>query len=145
MNQFKFGTIGLIYLLLLFFNIESYAEDGYDLWMRYPYLQDQNLREEYISQLKNVVVPKADSYKPVRDELKNAFSSMLGKDMNFSSDFIKEESLWISDLENLPDSLEIFNWIRKLTVYFPGPLWVRIAYLLSEEVRSDLYMGVFTF
>ena len=114
MNQFKFGTIGLIYLLLLFFNIESYAEDGYDLWMRYPYLQDQNLREEYISQLKNVVVPKADSYKPVRDELKNAFSSMLGKDMNFSSDFIKEESLWISDLENLPDSLKGISFFRNI-------------------------------
>jgi alpha-glucuronidase len=70
----------LLALFLLFFPLKSYAEDGYDLWLRYVPIQDKTLLAEYRSQINGIFVPDlSETTRATKAELERGLTGLLGK------------------------------------------------------------------
>ncbi len=69
-------------LLIIFsFNI-TYAEDGYNLWLRYNKIDNPALLEEYLQQIKGYLLKgDSESIKTAEEELKIALKGLLGNEI----------------------------------------------------------------
>ncbi len=67
-------------LLLLFSTVRSFGENGYDLWLRYLPVENQNLLTAYRSDISALIVSgKGDIISSARNELLAGLSAMLAK------------------------------------------------------------------
>jgi len=76
-----------VFLLLLFLSLTflcppAFAEDGYNLWLKYQKVENENRLQEYRQVILSVSVPgKSQTCRIIRDELKNGLRGLLGKDI----------------------------------------------------------------
>lgn len=79
------------FLLFLFVTLSSlchtvFADDGYNLWLKYPKVDDKERLKEYRQTISSIVVSgKSSTCQIIRDELKNGLSGLLGKDILFGN------------------------------------------------------------
>lgn len=72
----------LLPLICLFFFIKTYAEDGYDLWLRYAPIKDEKLLKEYQSQIKGIFVRgNSETSKVIDEELSRGLKGLFGKNV----------------------------------------------------------------
>jgi alpha-glucuronidase len=73
-------------LLTLVGTSRATAEDGYELWLRYPAVTDPSLLERYRASLREVVMePSSPTQQAARDELARGLRGLLGVDVPSSS------------------------------------------------------------
>ncbi|RPI22571.1 MAG: alpha-glucuronidase [Acidobacteria bacterium] len=72
----------LAILLLISFNANAQAEDGYDLWLRYQPISDQALLRDYRDAVSAVLVEgQSATLSAAREELRMALGGLLGRDV----------------------------------------------------------------
>ncbi len=75
----------LLTLIFLFFFIKTYAEDGYDLWLRYVPVKDKMLLKEYQNQIKGISISgNSATINAAKEELDRGLSGLLNKNIPFS-------------------------------------------------------------
>lgn len=93
---------------LIFFSLSlstSFAEDGYELWLRYTRIEDEKKIQEYNSTVTSVII-KGDSptIQAIREEINAAFAGLLGKKNIISDNLkVKSSSLIIGTPSNSPE------------------------------------------
>ena len=93
---------GLFIILLVFWAFPAKTESGYDLWLRYPALEDPVLKNAYQHVLQSIaVLGSGQTPVVIKDELERASAGMLGTKPAFSPD-ASRASLVISPLAHLP-------------------------------------------
>ena len=142
-------TLLAFYLSLLCLTVK--AEDGYQLWLRYKPVSDQQLLSAY----KKIVAGlsfygNSPTINIARSEMKDALSSMLGKSI-IESDRYANNSLLIGQISNLPaiPGADIINVTSGLgpegfiikTIETPGK---KITVITAKTDVGVLY-GVFHF
>jgi len=77
----KLLLISVIYLSIT--NTEKcFANDGYKLWLQYSYVEDDSLREAYISHLQSLrLFGDSETMNVVKNELTLAMQSLLNIDL----------------------------------------------------------------
>ncbi|WNH14385.1 alpha-glucuronidase family glycosyl hydrolase [Thalassobellus suaedae] len=75
MNRYR-----LLILFLCIINLNSFAKDGYKLWLQYDFIENESLRKEYQSHIKRLI-PFGDSetINIGLNELERGLSGMLGE------------------------------------------------------------------
>ncbi len=111
-----FKIVMLAFIILLCGSINHlYADDGYDLWLKYNKVTDAQKLAEYQAAITSVVIQgDSPTCKVMKDELQKGLSGLLGKETAFSNSVEKAGTLVIgtpvnSDIVaklNLADSLK---------------------------------------
>lgn len=115
-NSTKQILIGL-FIFLLSCQQTLFAEDGYELWLRYPPVENE-VQSEHIKSLFNKVVIKDTSptYAVIKDELGRAAKGLINKEIPFSNLVTSDVSLVIgtpTDFNEFKTS-EIDNSLRSV-------------------------------
>ncbi|HPR32188.1 MAG TPA: alpha-glucuronidase family glycosyl hydrolase [Prolixibacteraceae bacterium] len=72
-------TLIYFFLLLCYFPLATLAENGYDLWLRYPLVEKDSLRDRYREVLQEVVVlGESPTIHAISRELETGLSGLLG-------------------------------------------------------------------
>ena len=59
-----------------------YADDGYELWLKYKRIANRTRLQEYQPTISSILVAgESETCRIIRDELKRGLSSLLGKDI----------------------------------------------------------------
>lgn len=75
-------NIFVITLLACFISSQLWAEDGYDLWLRYKKTDNPVLLQKYQATLSSIVIPgKSPTMNAVREELSTGLKLILGKNI----------------------------------------------------------------
>ncbi len=99
-KMFKIAMLAFIILLCGSINY-LYADDGYDLWLKYNKISDAQKLAEYQAAITSVVIQgDSPTCKVMKDELQKGLSGLLGKDMVFGSSVEKAGTLVIGTPEN---------------------------------------------
>ena len=78
-----------------------FADNGYDLWLKYNEVTDSQKLTEYQAAITSVVIQgDSDTCKVIQDELKRGLSGLLGKDIPFNESADKAGALLIGTPEN---------------------------------------------
>lgn len=89
--------------LLVFVAFWTFAEDGYDLWLRYAPVENEVLAQNYRDQVKNIVIEaETPTMKAAKKELESGLAKMLGIHPDFSEQVNDDSNLVIG----LPDRFE---------------------------------------
>src|SRR5690606_12726814 len=89
--------------LLVFVAFWTFAEDGYDLWLRYAPVENEVLAQNYRDQVKNIVIEaESPTIKAAKKELESGLAKMLGIYPGFSEQVNDDSNLVIG----LPDRFE---------------------------------------
>lgn len=77
-----------------------YAEDGYQLWLRYTKVSDNVLLDKYRTAISQVIVEgSSETMKAVREELTKGLSGLLDKDISFADKPLKGDILIVGTPE----------------------------------------------
>ncbi|MBK6282103.1 MAG: alpha-glucuronidase [Draconibacterium sp.] len=143
-NRSRFITLVLI-LALAFSNPNKiYAEDGYDLWLRYKKIENRDLLKSYQTVLKNVVIrSETSTFNAAKKELKTALPNLLDSEISFSdlnenggnlivalrsdSKFISE-NVNESELKNLGNEGYLIKSLKSNNIVITGNTEVGILY-----------------
>lgn len=88
--------IGLIFYIVLSFAYAK-AENGYDLWLRYPKINNSALLSQYNRQIASpAVTGQSQTITIIKDELTRAFAGLTGKNYTVLSSPSKSSALVIS-------------------------------------------------
>lgn len=69
---------GLLFLLMLT-AINGKAENGYDLWLRYPYISNNNARLTYIKYIRNITLAgNSPTLQVIKEELSSGLNKLTG-------------------------------------------------------------------
>jgi alpha-glucuronidase len=91
----SFLLVAALYVL-----ISSYAENGYNLWLRYNLIENKNLLLSYRNSISNINIPGTSAtIQAAKDELNMALEGLLGKKVVFGNE-IKNHSLLIGTPKN---------------------------------------------
>lgn len=71
-------VIAILYLASSLLSLSSYAEDGYELWLRYARIEDRQLSSQYLQYLQSVKVNgQSETLNVLRSELQAGLRSLL--------------------------------------------------------------------
>jgi alpha-glucuronidase len=91
--------IRILTFFLLFCSLKMYAEDGYDLWLRYVPVKDKTLLTEYQNQIKGISISSnSDVIKAASEELQRGLLGLLNKNIPLS----KNGNLVVGTPQNTP-------------------------------------------
>jgi alpha-glucuronidase len=83
-------------LLILLFCCEAFADDGYDLWLKYRRINDDHLVKQYREATACVIVPgESATLRIIRSELKRSLDVLLGTDLRYRAAAAGENALVI--------------------------------------------------
>jgi alpha-glucuronidase len=72
----------LLALIFASFFLKSYAEDGYDLWLRYVPVQDKTLLSDYQKQIKSIsIMGNSPTLNAAKEELDRGLLGLLNKEI----------------------------------------------------------------
>lgn len=104
------------YLLIFFliYVIQAKAEDGYELWLRYPSMEKIAQKEMVQRFLGNILIPgKSTTDEVIKSELTMAGMGFVNQEPTFSKQLSNETKLIVGTFDNLP--LDAVNeWNEKL-------------------------------
>jgi len=100
LNQLK-NIIFCFSLSLITFS--SFATDGYELWLRYKKIENEELLKQY-SNLINGITTYGDSetIKIISNEIINSLKYLLGNDIRIKGTATENNSLLIGSIQNMP-------------------------------------------
>ncbi|TXE10280.1 alpha-glucuronidase family glycosyl hydrolase [Algoriphagus aquimarinus] len=100
--------IYLTVLIWLFISLNSFANDGYKLWLDYQPISDSQLKSEIELLLSGVYFyGENPTYEAIRNELNLASKSMLDKAPIYSKERLQNTKLWIGSREQLSQVLSL--------------------------------------
>ncbi len=100
-NTRKLISAGIACFASLLAVSSTYAEDGYDLWLRYVQVQDANQLAQYRENVTEIVVQgDSPTMQGLRVELKRGLSGLLGRDVPITNAVTRNGAVWV----NVPDS-----------------------------------------
>lgn len=84
------------------------AEDGYRAWLRYDKIDNEKVLESYQAQFKNILF-KGDSptLQAAQKELKQGLNGLLGTELSYDKNDLRNGSLLVGTLEGLSDFSEL--------------------------------------
>lgn len=102
---------GIIFFFLLFASPQTFAEDGYRLWLRYDRIEDDQLRAAYSKALQDLVVLGSSPTLTIAGkELEDGLASMLGQSTLRTQKIAKDGTVVLGKSDHpLIQSLEIFG------------------------------------
>jgi alpha-glucuronidase len=93
----------LLPLIFIFLFIKTYAEDGYDLWLRYVPVKDKMLLKEYQNQIKGISISgNSATIKAAKEELERGLLGLLNKNTPFVSLPLSAGGLIVGTPQNAP-------------------------------------------
>lgn len=93
-------------LLFIFISLNSLAEDGYKLWLRYAPVENEAMLQNYRNQLKNIVLnAETPTLKAAKKELETGLSEMLDNRSSITEMLKGDGNLIIG----LPDNCEVIK------------------------------------
>ena len=96
----------LILSFILVPSISLNAENGYDLWLRYSYINDIEIRENYSQYFNKINISgESETLVVIKNELLRASKGMFNKKVLWENDHLKAK-LIIVNKENYPKQLE---------------------------------------
>ena len=96
----------LILSFILVPSISLNAENGYDLWLRYSYINDIEIRENYSQYFNKINISgESETLVVIKKELLRASEGMFNKKVLWENDYLKAK-LIIVNKENYPKQLE---------------------------------------
>lgn len=102
----------ILFFFLGFYVSQVYAENGYDLWLRYTPIEDVNLKESYSNQFKNInFKTNTETLTVAKKELLRGLDGMLGSANTVSNS--TSPSVFIGLKSQLPSNLKTalnINW-----------------------------------
>ena len=102
-NKIIFPLILIVFPLLMKgsnFNTISNVEDGYELWLRYPKVSNEELLENYRNTLKVINLnDNSPTMHSVKHEIEKGLSGLLAQEITFC-DTLQEGSLILGTVEN---------------------------------------------
>ncbi len=91
----------------------TYADDGYDLWLKYNKIDNAQKLAEYQAAISSVVVMgDSPTCQIIKDELKKGLSGLLAKDVPFTNSIEKDGTLAIYTVKELGNDEFIIKNIR---------------------------------
>src|SRR5690606_20677515 len=100
--------IYLTTLLWLCLVLNSFANDGYNLWLDYQPISDSQLKSQVEPLLSQVYFyGENPTFEVIRNELNLAADKMLGKTPVYSKDRLQNTKLWIGTTEQLSQTLSL--------------------------------------
>ena len=134
------------FLLVIFLSlfIKTYAEDGYDLWLRYVPVKDKKLLTEYQNQIKTIsITGNSEIIKAVKEELEKGLSGLLNKTIPLS----KNGNLMIGLPSNVPfiSSLKLEKDLQ--TIENEGFIIISVNknIIITANTEGGVLYGVFHF
>ena len=134
------------FLLVIFLSlfIKTYAEDGYDLWLRYVPVKDKKLLTEYQNQIKTIsITGNSEIIKAVKEELEKGLSGLLNKTIPLS----KNGNLVIGLPSNVPfiSSLKLEKDLQ--TIENEGFIIISVNknIIITANTEGGVLYGVFHF
>jgi len=99
----KIAFYGIV-VFLFTFQQHTFAEDGYELWLRYPKVENK-IQSDLISELLKTVVIRDQiaTYEIVKDELSRAALGLINKEVLYSENRTKNEGLIIGTPDNFTE------------------------------------------
>ncbi len=93
--RYLYRAILFILCAVLYPHSESvYADDGYELWLKYKKVDDAQKLTEYKQAISAVIVDgKSETFQIIKDELKTGLKGLLGKNVPFKKSVRKNGSL----------------------------------------------------
>lgn len=92
--------------LNLMFIFSVYAEDGYQLWLRYQNIDDHKLAETYTSQVKSVWLSEDNlTFNIIQKEIESAFKGLLNLKPSFEKSLPTQNSVVIGTIESLKSNV----------------------------------------
>ena len=80
--MFSVARTFVVFVLLVIAGLPVRAEDGYELWLRYRLIEDEEVRAGYLAALTDVIVPgDSPTHEVLRRELDRALPALLGRDV----------------------------------------------------------------
>ncbi|WP_073058909.1 alpha-glucuronidase family glycosyl hydrolase [Fodinibius roseus] len=109
----------LILLPVLFFDLipDASADDGYRLWLRYDKIQDEDLRQDYLHQLRQIHYAGSSArIEKAKEELQRGISGLLAQKITFSDEPGNGPTLIAGTPESSPHirSMELQGELRSL-------------------------------
>lgn len=84
-------------LILLFSTFSLYAEDGYNLWLRYEKIENKTLLQQYINLGKSIsVIGNSPTIHAIRSELNLAFQCMTGEQPFIRNEYFPSSQIIIA-------------------------------------------------
>ena len=143
-NKTGLLIVSLLFLFIQLNPLNSKAEDGYELWLRYKKIENADLVNTYKSYLKNIEI-KDDSptLKAARKELELALPMMLNGKLSFNSSRenngnliigkrsdlkFTEENITISELKSLDNEGYLIRTLKNKNIIITGNTNVGVLY-----------------
>ncbi|NJB72235.1 alpha-glucuronidase [Saonia flava] len=103
MKQKKYLLLFIAFLQLSFF---TYASNGYDLWLGYRQIENENLLNEYVNTLSYIHLEgDSETLKVTKKELIKGLMAMLGKNVPFKNLENSTNSLIVANSKKLSSSI----------------------------------------
>ncbi len=134
----------LLPLIFLFLFIKTYAEDGYDLWLRYVPVKDKMLLKEYQNQIKGISISgNSATVNAAKEELDRGLSGLLNKNIPFS----KNGNLIIGLSSNTPfiASLKLENDLQSIGNEGFIIISTKNNIVITANTEGGVLYGVFHF
>lgn len=117
--NFKACILFLIFLPVLFFVLipDASADDGYRLWLRYDKIQDEDLRQDYLHQLRQIHYAGSSArIEKAKKELQRGLSGLLAQKITFSEEPGNGPTLLAGTPESSPHirSMDLKDELRSL-------------------------------
>ncbi|MEJ2113427.1 MAG: alpha-glucuronidase family glycosyl hydrolase [Flavobacteriaceae bacterium] len=94
-------------IIILFFTQFSHANNDYDLWLQYNYIENNDLRAEYSNLLAGILsFGDSKTIKVAFDESKRGLSGLLGSKLLLQGNKDGENLLILGSNENLPQDIK---------------------------------------
>ena len=103
----------LLFVLFLFVFVKTYAEDGYELWLRYKPVSDVKRLSEYQKQIKSLaVLGNTATIQAATEELNRGLSGLLNKNISLS----KTGNLIVGTIQNVNNTNGLLTKEMALTI-----------------------------
>ena len=95
-------------LFCLFFSLNSFANDGYKLWLDYQPIEEQSLKSEVKSLLGGIYFfGENPTFDAIKNELNLVAKGMMNSDPIYSKDRLQNTTFWIGTREQLSQVLSL--------------------------------------
>ncbi|MDZ7724426.1 MAG: alpha-glucuronidase family glycosyl hydrolase [candidate division KSB1 bacterium] len=125
-NRYVFLLAGILCIVL-----NSYAKDGYNLWLQYERVKNPQLLQQYKQNVTEIVVPgNGKTFQIIKNELSRGLANLLQKDMQQSSHITRDGAVAVG-------SVKSSAWIASLG-------WEKELGKLGDEgyiIRSAVVQG----
>ncbi len=139
-------AIGLA-LICILGTLSAHAADGYEMWLRYPPIEDRSLAKDYQRQFRTLVAPGESAIlASAAKELESGIADMLGEPPERSDELERRGSVVIGTPESSPLIADL-GWGERLAQQGPEGYLIEttriggrpVTVIASEGERGVLY------